>query len=204
MNSDRDLMTLLDWRRRIAGLYAEVRALRESDPARAHAHWSRERDRLFAAHPQSPLHEERRGEFRGLPVFEYDASLAFSAHVDMDPDPQPVPLAGSTGEPFGFLRVGAVELAVGRLDVYWLDTYGGGLFVPFRDATAGQQTYGSGRYLLDTAKGADLGTASDGALVLDFNFAYNPSCAYSPVWSCPLAPAGNRLDVPVLAGERWS
>ncbi len=202
MTSDSDLLSLLDWRRRVAALYAEVRALRDSEPTAAHAHWRLERDRLFAAHPQSPLHEEDRGDFLGLPVFTYDPDLAFTAHVDLDTAPEPALIGGSTGESFGFLRIGAVELPVGRLDVYWLETYGGGLFLPFRDATAGAETFGAGRYLLDTAKGADLGAGTDGALVLDFNFAYNPSCAYSPTWSCPLAPAGNRLDVPVRAGER--
>ena len=88
------------------------------------------------------------------------------------------------------------------LAVYWLEGYGGGLFLPFRDALGGTQTYGGGRYLLDTVKGADLGMSADGArLVLDFNYAYNPSCSYDPRWSCPLAPPENRIDVSVEAGE---
>ena len=85
--------------------------------------------------------------------------------------------------------------------MYWLEGYGGGVFLPFRDATSGRETYGGGRYLLDTVKGADLGAAADG-LVLDFNFAYNPSCAYGPQWVCPLAPRANTLDVAVRAGEQ--
>ena len=87
------------------------------------------------------------------------------------------------------------------LALYWLDGYGGGVFLPFADATRGDATYGGGRYLLDTVKGADLGEA-DGRLVLDFNFAYNPSCSYDPRWVCPLSPPENRLDVAVRAGER--
>ena len=79
--------------------------------------------------------------------------------------------------------------------------YGGGVFLPFRDETNGATTYGAGRYVLDTVKGADLGGA-DGRLVVDFNYAYHPSCAYDPRWSCPLAPATNRLVGPVEAGER--
>ena len=90
-----------------------------------------------------------------------------------------------------------------ELEVYWLEGYGGGIFLPFRDPTGGTETYGAGRYLLDTVKGADLGT-SDGLLVCDFNFAYNPSCAYDPLWVCPLAPPPNRLEVPVRAGERYA
>jgi uncharacterized protein (DUF1684 family) len=87
--------------------------------------------------------------------------------------------------------------------VYWIDVYGGGVFLPFRDATAGTETYGAGRYLLDTVKGADLG-GSDSRLILDFNYAYHPSWAYDARWSCPLAPPENRLDVAVRAGERLS
>jgi uncharacterized protein (DUF1684 family) len=87
------------------------------------------------------------------------------------------------------------------LELYWLEGYGGGVFLSFRDATAGRETYGAGRYLLDTVKGSDLGT-SDRRLVLDFNFAYNPSCAYDPRWACPLAPPANRLAIPIRAGER--
>jgi hypothetical protein len=83
----------------------------------------------------------------------------------------------------------------------WLNAYGGGVFVPFRDATNGAATYGGGRYLLDTVKGADLGHNGD-AMVLDFNYAYHPSCVHSLQWSCPLAPPGNTLDIEVTAGER--
>jgi uncharacterized protein (DUF1684 family) len=86
-----------------------------------------------------------------------------------------------------------------------LAEYSGGFFLPSRDATNGRTTYGAGRYMLDTAKGADLGSdPARGTLVLDSNFAYHPSCAFDPRWSCPLAPVENRLDVPVEVGERLS
>jgi uncharacterized protein (DUF1684 family) len=98
-------------------------------------------------------------------------------------------------------RVGRDELLGATLAVWWLAQYGAGLFVPLRDATAGNETYGGGRYLLDTAKGADLGGAG-GAPVLDLNFAYHPSCRYDARWQCALGPDGNRLDVAVRAGER--
>lgn len=106
-----------------------------------------------------------------------------------------------------FRRIGRVglsgPLAGQQLAVFWLEGYGGGMFVPFRDATSGSETYGAGRYLLDTIKGADHGGgAATGELVLDFNMAYHPSCAYDPRWSCPLAPPENRLAVPVRVGER--
>jgi uncharacterized protein (DUF1684 family) len=106
-----------------------------------------------------------------------------------------------------FRRVGWVSLT-GRLDghrlaVYWVEGYGGGLFLPFRDATSGTETYGAGRYILDTIKSADHGgSPEDGTLVLDLNLAYHPSCAYDPRWSCPLAPREDWLTVPVRVGER--
>jgi hypothetical protein len=87
------------------------------------------------------------------------------------------------------------------VDVWWLQQYGGGLFVPLRDGTAGGQSYGGGRYLLDTAKGADLGGQGD-TIVIDLNFLYHPSCRYSPAWQCPLAPPGNTIRAPVPAGEK--
>jgi uncharacterized protein len=81
--------------------------------------------------------------------------------------------------------------------------YAGGLFIPFRDATNGGQTYGAGRYLVDAAKSADLGgDPARNSLIIDFNFAFQPSCAFDPRWACPLAPPENRLDLPVRAGER--
>ena len=95
-----------------------------------------------------------------------------------------------------------MTLPIGTLDVYWVAVYGGGVFLPFRDDTSGGEGYGGGRYLLDTVKGADLG-GSGGRLVVDFNYAYNPSCAYDPQWSCPLAPPANRLTVPIRTGERY-
>jgi uncharacterized protein (DUF1684 family) len=113
----------------------------------------------------------------------------------------------STGQPLRFERIGWLDLpfqgAPRRLALFWLPEYSGGLFLPFRDATNGQGTYGGGRYLLDSGKGADLGGNPDaGTVVVDFNFAYQPSCAFDPQWSCPLAPPENRLDIEVRAGER--
>jgi uncharacterized protein (DUF1684 family) len=87
------------------------------------------------------------------------------------------------------------------LQLLWIMGYGGGLFLPFRDTTNSTETYEGGRYLLDTIKGADLGQER-GKLVIDFNYAYNPSCAYDSRWHCPLAPPENWLDAPILAGER--
>lgn len=194
-------MELLDWRRRVAAVYAVVRHRWNADPREAHTEWRNARDDLFRAHPQSPLPAASREVFDRLDHFPYDPSFSFTAEVE-PVSIERFELGTSTGGVMVFERFGTVRLPIGSLDVYWLDDYGGGLFVPFRDSTNGQGTYGGGRYLLDTAKGADLGLTHDGALVLDFNFAYNPSCSYDPAWTCPLPPPGNRLTLSVEAGER--
>ena len=110
-------------------------------------------------------------------------------------------LDGGTDGVVRLQRVGVLRTPWGALDAWLLAGYGGGLFVPVRDATAGSTSYGGGRYLLDTIKGADLGGTSN-ALVVDLNFLYHPSCAYDPRWTCPLAPAGNTLTVAVPVGEQ--
>ena len=120
----------------------------------------------------------------------------------VEPRPAEARVAASvTGDEFPLRRIGVVHLPIGDLEVYWIDVYGGGVFLPFRDLTAGADTYGAGRYVLDTVKGADLGGSGD-RLIVDFNYAYHPSCAYDPRWSCPLAPQANRLRIAVRAGER--
>ncbi|HEX9268214.1 MAG TPA: DUF1684 domain-containing protein [Candidatus Limnocylindria bacterium] len=196
---DEAYLELLDFRRRVADLYADVRALRERDPAAAHARWREGRDALFGTHPQSALPARERERFAGLAYRDYDPAFAFTAAVRALP-PERYDVGTSTGGVIPFVRFGAVDLPFGSLEVFWLDAYSGGVFLPFRDGTSGKTTYGGGRYLLDTAKGADLG--SDGArLVLDFNFAYHPSCHYDPQWVCPLAPPANRVGAAIDAGE---
>lgn len=193
-------LSLLDWRRQVADLYAGVRQQRATDPQAAHALWTAGRDNLFGGHPQSPLPPESRAAFTGLPVWPYTHDLVYVAAVE-PLDPERSVVQTSAGHDMPLVRFGRVRLPVGTLDVYWIDVYGGGLFLPFRDATSGHESYGGGRYLLDTVKGADFGSV-EGGLVLDFNFAYHPSCFYDPRWSCPLAPPANVLKVPVEAGER--
>ena len=195
-------LELLDYRRRVHALYARVRE--DPDPAHAFAAWVDERDELFAHHPQSALPPERRAGFGGLSYFPFHPGGRVLADV-VAAEPRRFDVPSSDGEGMAFERVGVARFALGEtpceLELYWLVGYGGGLFVPFADATSGEQTYGAGRYLLDTIKGADLGMR-DGRLILDFNLAYNPSCSYDPRWSCPLAPPANRLAIPVRMGER--
>lgn len=195
-------LELLDWKRRIFALYADVRAA--TDPEQAWLHWRTVRDELFAGHPQSPLPPETRAGFRGLPYFDYDPALRVLAEVE-PAERERSEIATSGEEPYAFTRFARARFELGgeqTLDLYWLEGYGGGVFLSFADATSGHESYGACRYLLDTVKGSDLGE-QDGKLVLDFNFAYNPSCAYDPRWVCPLAPPGNRLPVAARAGERY-
>ena len=199
----RDMVALADWRRRTYELYATVRSM--SDPTQAWRAWRNRRDALMQDHPQSPLSSSERATFPGLPYFGYNAGARHL--VDLEPverDAQETQSLRDDGKVrlSPFARTRGLEAALGgELTVYWIAGYGGGIFLPFMDATTGNETYGGGRYLLDGIKGADLGL-SDDKLVLDFNFAYNPSCAYSLRWSCPLAPPHNRLPKPVRAGER--
>jgi uncharacterized protein (DUF1684 family) len=195
-----EYLTLLDWRRRIADMYSSVRAKLRSDAPEAHSLWRSTRDELFRTHPQSPLPSSLRSGFRELPYYDYDPRFAKRGKVRALPEER-YDVGTSDGGVIPFVRFGAVDLDVGSLEIFWLDAYSGGVFLPFRDATAGKTTYGGGRYLLDTAKSADLGAIGD-ELVLDFNFAYHPSCRYDPKWVCPLAPLGNRLQVAIEAGER--
>ena len=196
-----DAYDIVDWRRRVFALYAEVRA--NPDVAAAHAHWSRVRDDLMATHAASPLPAEVRESFDGLRVPGYDPDWRFEVVVRPAEEASIEVTSGTDGS-VPFERLGVVEVpGVGSLDVWRLASYGGGLFVPVKDASAGKPggTYGGGRYLVDTVKGADLGSAG-GTLVLDLNFAYNPSCAYDPDWACPLAQPGNTVPAEISVGER--
>lgn len=205
-----DRLTLADWRRRVAALYAEVRAMSATDPGVGLQHWRAVRERLFREHPQSPVPRPERPGFRAH-HFEHDPRLRFEVAIEPAPPPDPGALAltlpNSGTATLSFQRIGSVRLPLPdgerRLSLFWMAGYAGGLFLPFRDATNGTDTYGAGRYLIDAAKSADLGANPDtDALILDFNFAYQPSCAFDPRWACPLAPPENRLDVAIRAGER--
>jgi uncharacterized protein len=195
-----EALDLWDYRRRVHAMYTEARSGGEGKET--WSKWIEAKDALFASHPQTPL-EDTSG-FTGLPYFDHDPAWrvdgVFIPHED---EPE---LVGHSGEgATRFIPIGTIAFesphGPGDLTALWLDAYGGGLFLPFRDATSGESTYGGGRYLLDTVKGADLGHVGE-RLVLDFNYAYHPSCVHAPRWSCPLAPPANRLAFPVEAGER--
>ena len=191
-------LTLLDWRRRVAALWTAARS--STDPEAGWRTWRDGRDELFAGHPDSPLDERARASFTGLPYARYDPALRFESRLE-PADPQQLDVATAADGVVRLERIGRVGLGdVGTIDVWWIGGYGGGVFLPLRDGTAGGGTYGGGRYLLDTIKGADLGGDGD-RLVVDLNFAYHPSCTYDPRWSCPLAPTGNRVEAVVPVGE---
>lgn len=195
-----DAFSLSDFRRRVAANYLRARERGGGDEA--WMAWRLERDEIFSTHPQSPVPEGRRADFVGMGFFPYDPTWRLEAVIE--------PIVADAGETPSapdarFRRVGTAVaerdgMAI-RLPLLWLESYGGGLFLPFRDATNGGETYGGGRYLLDQAKGADLGVTADDRLVLDFNYAYHPSCAHDPRWTCPLAPPDAVVHVAVRAGE---
>jgi uncharacterized protein len=196
-------LELLDWRRRVAELFVELR--RRPADAETLAWFRARKDELFRTHPQSPLPSEERSGFARLPYWPYEPAARVEARFSAAEAEAEVPT--SSGDELAFRRIGSLDFRYAgqecRLGAYWIQGYAGGLFVPFRDATSGRESYGGGRYLLDTIKSADLGSdAETRTVVLDFNYAYNPSCAYDPRWTCPLAPTENWLSIAVWAGER--
>jgi uncharacterized protein (DUF1684 family) len=196
-------LELADWRRQVSELYAAVRA--EDDPTEGHARWRSGRDRLFRTHPQSPLPPGDPLRETGLPYWPYDPSLRFE--LELRPADQPdrrLELPSGEDGVTTLTAIGQVVLPEpigGRVQVWWLDQYAGGLFLPLRDGTAGTTSYGGGRYLLDSAKSADLGGTAT-SLVVDLNFLYHPSCRYDSAWLCPLAPPENTITASIAAGER--
>ena len=202
MAAGQDLLDLVDWRRRVGDLY------RLNGPG-ALDEFRRGRDHLFRTHPRSPI-EDRAG-FSGIAYFPPDP--AFRVPAQLLPSTGDEELVIGTGGEDGairYRRAGRLRFELAgtpcSLTVLALIAYGGGLFLPFKDATSRADTYGGGRYLFDTVKNTDglaleVGGGSD-RVILDFNYAYNPSCAYSPRWACPLAPPENTLPIPVRAGEK--
>jgi uncharacterized protein (DUF1684 family) len=195
-------LDLVDWRRRVGDLY------RTSGP-NALSLFREVRDELFRTHPQSPIEPEDRDSFHGLKYFPHDPAYRVTARFEAGDGSELVIDTGGSDGAVRYRRAGVLVFELSgqscRLTVLGLIQYAGGLFVPFRDTTSGHETYGGGRYLFDTAKNTDglvleITTGSPD-VVIDFNYAYNASCAYSPRWACPLAPPENYLKVPVRAGE---
>ena len=204
MSDPRGYAELAEYRRQTHEIYAQVRS-GEADPEGTWRKFRRQREALFRRHPQSALDASQRQTFDGLPYFDYQPQLRVLAEVEPIEEEKPLSVQ-LEGDGLTLLRrFGRASFTLhgerAALTLFWIEGYGGGVFLPFRDATSGDETYAGGRYLLDTIKGADLGRVGD-AWVLDFNYAYNPSCAYNAKWSCPLAPLENWLGVLLRAGEK--
>jgi hypothetical protein len=202
------------WRETRESLFREHPQSPVPEAARAGfraAHWPYDPRYRFEANlaSESGSGADTAADLGGIAVAEPMTGIGSASFTGSMPGALTLNLPISTGGEQGFSRIGWVEVPLPggsrMLGVYWMAGYAGGIFLPFRDATNGDETYGAGRYLLDTAKSADLGPgAAPGSLVLDFNFAFHPSCAFDPKWACPLAPPENRLDLRVEAGERLS
>jgi uncharacterized protein len=195
---------LLDYRRAVAAMYAAVRDP-QVDIGERCRRFRIERDHLFRTHPQSALTAEQKARFKGLQHYDFNPAYRFLLPVDTRVEPKVFEIDLQADGLTRMQRFGKIHFSVEEqsvvLSLFWIMGYGGGIFLPFRDLTNTRGTYGGGRYLLDTIKHADLGQVGDW-LVIDFNFAYNPSCAYNEHWHCPLAPYENWLPVSIPAGEK--
>ena len=156
----------------------------------------REKDKYFKADRNSPLTPEQKRAFQGLAYFPENPDLALELQIEEFPQKDEIRMQTSTGDEQVYQRFGRLHFTVegqpAELAVYQSED---GYFLPFVDALANQETYGAGRYLEPEPLG-------DGRFLVDFNFAYNPYCAYNEFWSCPLTPFENRLKVPIRAGEK--
>jgi uncharacterized protein (DUF1684 family) len=206
-----DYLDLYDYRTRVAEMYRTRRqaALAGEDAESILQRFRQSRDELFAKHYQSALDQEQKQQFQGLHYFPYNPAMCVEADIESDVEPQLLFVSMNAQETMTMTTVARLHFTLEdvkvALSLYWLNIYGGGLFLPFRDTTSPAVSYGGGRYLFDTIKGSDYlpvpGSSGDERILLDFNYAYNPSCAYNDRWVCPLAPIENRLKVPVRAGE---
>ncbi|SDR30521.1 DUF1684 domain-containing protein [Natronobacterium texcoconense] len=174
-----------------------------------------EKDGFFGEHPQSPIPPEERDGFDGLDYFDPDADYRVTATATVHDDPEVVLMDTTTGREMRYLRTVTLTFDLEREDddledgTYELAAYQQErpgseqpepLFVPFRDKTTGQQTYQGGRYM-ELASDRELADGDE--LVVDFNLAYTPFCAYSETFDCPLPPEENWLEVTIPAGERF-
>jgi uncharacterized protein len=171
-----------------------------TDKAERLAGYRHRRDHFFAGHAHSPLSESQRAAFEGLDYFPERADLALQLPLhDSEPDVgETLDIPTTDGKTKSFTRAGRVRFEVDGVPVELTvlrDSDRGGLFIPFRDGSAGGETYEVGRYLEPQER-------PDGTLEVDFNYAYNPFCAYGAGWSCPIPPEENRLAVTIAAAEK--
>lgn len=157
----------------------------------------RQKNEFFRRDPRSPLTPQQRQRFRGLRYYPENPALRFRLPLDTNVEREAIEMETTTGGTQTFVRAGKVVFQVeGQEATLYLYASGDAreLFLPFRDLTSGKETYAAGRYL-------DLELEEDGTVLVDFNYAYNPYCAYNDRWTCPLPPLENWLRVPIRAGE---
>jgi uncharacterized protein (DUF1684 family) len=156
------------------------------------------KDRFFRNDPHSPLTPGQRDGFAGLSYFEENPALRLELELEMFDQQDKITMQTSTGDVQEYLRWGRFQFEVdgqlAQLTLY-LAPASNSYFLPFSDATSGQETYGAGRYL-------EVEPLPGGGFLVDFNMAYNPYCAYNALWSCPITPPENRLKVRIEAGEQ--
>ncbi len=162
----------------------------------AHIRDRKDKDEFFKLSPHSPIPGEEQGSFGGLAYFEPNPDLVFTVRPELV-EPSPVTIQTTTGDSRTYHRVLTASVVIEDTEVTLAlySTGHDGLFLPFRDATSGKETYGAGRYL-------DIDPNEDGTITIDFNYAYSPFCAYSAQYSCALPPQENWMTVAVEAGER--
>ncbi len=161
--------------------------------------WREERSEAIRAE----LPEAARGRFEGLAFYPWKPDYRLRTIMEPVVPPEPLTIAASNGEMRPAHRIGRVRLDLSGsqviLAIYHLDElkarYPDELFLPFRDAGAGRETYGAGRYV-------DVERLSGGVVQIDFNRAYNPDCAYGIAGRCPITPEENTIRVAVRAGEK--
>jgi uncharacterized protein (DUF1684 family) len=155
------------------------------------------KDDYFGSDHDSPLQPQQQADFDGLKYYEENPALSLGIEPSPFDQQEVIEMQTSTGDIASYVRWAQISFEVdgepAQLTVF-RDAQSGSLFLPFQDANAGGETYGAGRYL-DVEQ-------HDGRLHIDFNYAYNPYCAYNEMWSCPIPPAENRLTVAIRAGER--
>ncbi len=157
-----------------------------------------QKDQFFRTDPDSPLLESQRANFPGLSYYDERPDLVLSLTPELYEEPDSLELQTSTGTVQPYWRWARVAFEIDGVPAtltLFRDADSQYLFLPFADAGAGTETYGAGRYV-------EVQMLNDGRLLIDFNYAYNPYCAYNERWTCPIPPAENRLSVPIAAGER--
>lgn len=154
------------------------------------------KDEFFATDHNSPLTGEQRQAFSGLTYFPENPDLRLELDIEEFPQKETIEMQTSTGDVQQHTRFGKIHFEVdGQRVELTLYKDAHGFFLPFVDDQAGEETYGAGRYL-------EPQELKDGKVLVDFNYAYNPYCAYNDLYSCPLTPWENRLQVSIRAGEQ--